>query len=96
VTDTAIRHADVRRTLSERRRELQDDVQSRILDRPTDRPTEVFALRIRAETLTRIDEALLRLDAGKYGSCLECGREISERRLRALPFAVRCQVCEEK
>jgi DnaK suppressor protein len=96
VIGTAIRHADVRRMLSARRRELQDDLRSRILDGPTDRPKEVFALRIRAETLTRIDEALLRLDAGHYGSCLECGREISERRLRALPFAVRCQVCEEK
>ena len=37
----------------------------------------------------------MRLDAGKYGSCLECAREISERRLRALPFAVRCQACED-
>ena len=43
----------------------------------------------------RIDDALVRLDAGQYGSCLECAREISERRLRALPFAVRCQACED-
>ena len=44
----------------------------------------------------RRDEALGRLDAGKYGSCFECTREIAERRLRALPFAVRCQACEER
>jgi RNA polymerase-binding transcription factor DksA len=45
--------------------------------------------------LTRIDEALVRLDAGEYGACVECGDEISEPRLRALPFAVRCRSCEE-
>ena len=53
-------------------------------------------LQMRAETLARIDEALVRLDAGEYGSCVACDREIAERRLRALPFAVRCQACEEK
>jgi DnaK suppressor protein len=53
-------------------------------------------LQMRTESLARIDEALVRLDAGKYGSCFECEEEISERRLRALPFAVRCQACEEK
>jgi DnaK suppressor protein len=57
---------------------------------------EFSLLQMRAETLARIDEALVRLDAGKYGSCFECEREISERRLRALPFAVRCQACEER
>ncbi len=53
-------------------------------------------LQMRTESLARIDEALARLDAGKYGSCFECEKEISERRLRALPFAVRCQACEER
>jgi RNA polymerase-binding transcription factor DksA len=32
----------------------------------------------------------------KYGACLECTAEIPERRLRALPFAVRCRSCEER
>jgi DnaK suppressor protein len=57
---------------------------------------ELALLQMRAETLKRIDEALARLDAGKYGSCYECDSEIPERRLRALPFAVRCQKCEER
>ena len=51
---------------------------------------------MRAETLARIDEALARLDAGQYGLCFDCAGEIAERRLRALPFAVRCQACEER
>jgi RNA polymerase-binding transcription factor len=57
---------------------------------------ELALLQMRAETLARIDAALVRLDAGKYGSCFECACEISERRLQALPFAVRCQACEER
>lgn len=50
-------------------------------------------LQMKHETLTRIDEALRRLDAGRYGACAGCGREIAARRLRALPFAVRCLPC---
>ena len=51
-------------------------------------------LQMNADTLKRIDEALARLDVGQYGTCIECGEDIAERRLRALPFAVRCHECE--
>jgi len=57
---------------------------------------ELALLQLRWDVLIRVDEALLRLDVGAYGSCSECAGEISQRRLRALPFAVRCQTCEEK
>jgi DnaK suppressor protein len=50
---------------------------------------------MKSETLTKINEALQRLEEGTYGNCFECGDEISEARLRALPFAVRCKDCEE-
>jgi len=49
---------------------------------------------IQGEMLQRIDAALARLAAGKYGNCAECGTAISSQRLRALPFAVRCIECE--
>ena len=113
MSDTTIRHAGLRQMLSDRRRVIQDAVQSGLRAGRAGRPTEghddlehsdadiqgdiEFALiQMRAETLTRIDEALVRLDAGKYGCCCECEAEIAERRLRALPFAVRCQACEER
>ena len=55
-----------------------------------------FALiQMKAETLNKIDAALRRLGEGTYGDCFECGGEIAEARLRALPFAVRCKDCEE-
>lgn len=55
-----------------------------------------FALiQMKAETLNKIDVALRRLAEGTYGECFECGDEIAEARLRALPFAVRCKDCQE-
>ncbi len=51
---------------------------------------------MKAETLVLIGQALVRLDAGEYGSCGDCAEHISDRRLRALPFAVRCQACQER
>lgn len=56
---------------------------------------EFALIQMKAETLNKIDEALSRLDEGSYGYCFECGEEIAEQRLRALPFAVRCKNCEE-
>ena len=56
---------------------------------------EFALIQMKSETLHKINEALGRLEEGTFGYCFECGDEISERRLRALPFAVRCKDCEE-
>src|SRR5512137_2582894 len=56
---------------------------------------EFALIQMKAETLSKINEALTRLEEGAYGYCFECGAEISKQRLRALPFAVRCKDCEE-
>jgi DnaK suppressor protein len=56
---------------------------------------EFALLQMKAETLTKISAALGRLEEGTYGYCYECGDEIGEGRLRALPFAARCKDCEE-
>ena len=56
---------------------------------------ELALIQMKAETLNKIELALRRLSEDTYGVCFECGDEIAERRLRALPFAVRCKDCEE-
>ena len=56
---------------------------------------EFALIQMKSETLHKIEEALTRHAEGTYGYCFECDDEISERRLRALPFAVRCKDCEE-
>jgi DnaK suppressor protein len=55
---------------------------------------ELALIEMKAQTLGQIDEALVRLEAGRYGWCRGCGEEIPSSRLRALPFAVRCRDCE--
>lgn len=56
---------------------------------------EFALIQLKTETLSKIDTALRRLEEGNYGDCFECGDEIAEARLRALPFAVRCRGCEQ-
>ena len=66
-----------------------------IFEANTQHDIEFALIQMKAETLDQINHALSRLDEGVYGYCLECGEEIPERRLRALPFAIRCKDCEE-
>ena len=82
----------VRTEGSERNRGLDPDDTSDI----TVQDDLQFALiELKAEMAKKIDVALRRLEEGTYGLCLECGDEIAESRLRALPFAARCKECEE-
>ncbi len=48
------------------------------------------------DELNSIDEALERVEHGTYGLCAECGEEIAAERLAAVPFALRCESCQEK
>src|SRR5438128_1053740 len=73
--------------------EVLDAVESAEADIQED--IEFALVQMKSETLTKINDALARLEQGDYGNCFECGAEIAEKRLRALPFAVRCKDCEE-
>lgn len=105
------RYEVLRRMLEERRREIQDKLRSIRETLPAEignvKDTEEqsvadfvqevdFALmQIKSETLARIDEAIRRLERGDYGECEECGGEIAEARLKALPFAELCRDCQQ-
>ena len=43
----------------------------------------------------RIVRALEMINEGTYGICADCSQEISEKRLRLFPNAVRCLACQE-
>ena len=73
--------------------EVFDAVESSEADIQED--IELALIQMKAETLNKVDDALARLEQSTYGNCFECGDEIAEKRLRALPFAVRCKDCEE-
>ncbi|MGQ9655400.1 MAG: RNA polymerase-binding protein DksA [Thermodesulfobacteriota bacterium] len=68
---------------------------------PTDRASvesdRNFLLRIRdreRKLISKIQEALDRIDKGTYGICEECGEEISEQRLLARPVTTLCIDCK--
>lgn len=50
-------------------------------------------LRESRRELQQIIRALARMDAGDYGICVNCGGEIGEGRLSAIPEATHCIKC---
>ena len=44
--------------------------------------------------LAEIDAALIRIEKGTYGICTNCGTQIPEERLDALPWATLCIGCQ--
>lgn len=48
------------------------------------------------KTLTRLENALQRIEKGSYGKCVRCGGEIPLGRLRLIPEALICVPCSSK
>ena len=48
------------------------------------------------EELDEIDAAQVRLESGLFGACEDCHKTIPLKRLRALPTARRCALCDER
>jgi RNA polymerase-binding protein DksA len=44
--------------------------------------------------LRLIDSALTRVQQGKYGLCIKCGKRIPQERLEAIPYALMCIECK--
>jgi DnaK suppressor protein len=47
------------------------------------------------DKLSKITEALSRIDTQEYGICEDCGEEISEKRLNINPHFITCILCAE-
>lgn len=45
------------------------------------------------DEIRQIELALSQIKAGKYGTCMSCGRSIAAERLKALPHATTCVKC---
>ena len=61
-----------------------------------DRELGISLMEMRNRKRQAIDEALTRLNEGTYGICAECGIEVSEKRLEAVPFAKLCVQCQSR
>jgi DnaK suppressor protein len=61
-----------------------------------ERELGISLMEMRNRKRQMIDEALTRLDEGSYGICADCGVDISEKRLAAVPFAKLCVACQSQ
>jgi DnaK suppressor protein len=82
---------------------FQEDEADSVDQHPADDASELFEreknLTVRQTlevSLREVNEALRKFEDGTYGTCADCGKPISERRLRALPEATHCIECQSK
>jgi RNA polymerase-binding transcription factor DksA len=91
------------REIQHRREELRrngDGMGDELADydqHPADQGTETFEQELDETTLIileeeerRVNEARKALAEGRYGICVDCGKEIPQARLDAIPESVRC------
>ena len=77
--------------------ELSDDGVKDTVDMSLMDVNKELALRLgerESQMLADIDQALLRIKEGSYGTCARCGKLIDERRLEALPTARYDAACQ--
>lgn len=78
--------------------ESVDEQAQDMVDRATSAYTREFAFSLSEsdrKTLLLIDQALLRLDQGTYGTCVHCQGPVQDKRLEAVPWARHCLECQE-
>jgi len=83
--------------LEDEREEIQSD------NHPADDATSTYDRELDAtlegneeRAIEAIDAALLRIEAGTYGTCANCGEPIGAERLEAVPWTTQCIDCKRK
>src|SRR4030067_912624 len=69
------------------------------VDRASMESDRSFDLRIRdreRRLISKVNEALDRIDAGLFGVCEVCGEDIGEKRLEARPVTTLCIECKQE
>jgi DnaK suppressor protein len=61
-----------------------------------DADREEASLEVLLAQQERVKNALGRVEAGTYGQCVDCGRQLPDERLDARPEAERCVDCQQK
>ena len=74
------------------RRKLDKDYEEQAIQRQNEEVLTALDDSLNEE-LTQINEALFRINTDKYGGCANCGEEISEGRLLAVPHTSLCINC---
>ena len=80
-------------------RTADDDPTVDLADKAANSYTKEFLFgqtNIDRSVLQLIDEALQRIKENKFGACVQCGEELQQKRLEAVPWAPHCVTCQEK
>ncbi len=88
----------IARSESEARESRSAEVEDPI-DQVTSSEMKAAAFRestLAAETLKQVRDALLRIEDGSYGTCIDCGRPIEPARLEAVPWTPYCLADQER
>jgi RNA polymerase-binding protein DksA len=88
--------------LSKSQRDASGDLSGysfHMADQASDTYDREFSLSLASDSqklIYAIDEALGRIKDKAYGRCSKCNKEISRKRLRAVPYAILCIDCQRK
>ena len=91
------RHADLEEGVRNREA-LAIDTSHDELDRvqqAAEREMAIDNLERQSDRLHEVESALRRIDAGTFGTCLDCEENISLKRLAAVPWTGLCIVCQQ-
>lgn len=80
-------------------KEVETDIAQDLADKAESSYTKEFLLSLsdaEREQLFQIDAALKRIERKEFGHCQMCQKEISKKRLNALPWTPYCIDCQQK
>lgn len=86
------RASKTQRDASHRDEPLSADFAEQAVERENDDVLRAIASESIHE-VEQINQALNRIEAGIYGECSECGADIDEKRLAAVPYSTLCVNC---
>ena len=97
-----LRQVDLRRMVSRTEqdgRTVDEDSAQDIADRAASSYTKEFLFHQSnndRQLLQMVETALERIREGNFGECVSCGKEITAKRLEAVPWTRHCIECQEK
>jgi len=93
---------DLEKRFAQTQKESSNDLSAyplHIADLATDaetKETESMLISSYGNMLADIDRALKKIYSGEYGKCAKCDKEISEKRLEAIPWVKLCIKCKRE
>ena len=80
-------------------KEADEEGSQDIADKASNSYTKEFLFSLsntERDMLAQVDEAIVRIDDRRFGTCVVCEDELDKKRLEAVPWAKRCISCQEK